>query len=1089
MEQPQPHHLSLTTSSTLWSKTPRSGLTRHLAATPCLICGGHAALPQGRGIRCAGFTLERAVYCTREEYAGRLALDFSTEPPTYRHWLTGPCGCGLEHCGWAVSVAERSPVAAPEPVLDAATKDAIYQEALTLLALRPEALADLTRRGLSEDDADVFGFRSFPRRGGEHQALLGALIEAFGETALRTCPGFTDKNGRLAFWTASPGRDGYVVPFRAQHGRITGLQARVLGGRYLTAHGTRMDDLHHVVGTPRRQDLYVTEGALKGTVAAVLGGISTFAVAGQTLRPAHVAEIRALEPARVLVALDQEDNPRTEQARERWLRLLSEAGLPTYVAVWEGGDLGGPKGLDDLFQSGGRPRIRRATFVPSAFGERRLPYATDATGHVDGGGSLAEARALTASAIDSFVGDARHSAGKALLISSSAGVGKSTALARSVREHRTAARVLVGTKQLAAELASEHGYVLIEGRNEENCERSDVAHALGEAGHDVERLACGTLQEPRCPARATCGYWAQFQRPGPRVAATEQLFNPHFLAGGSIAALDDADLLRSVVERRFLYSEVLARSVDQLRQRRRRPLARLIQFVQHAVIDAPERALIGADVWDHLARVAMRYRIDLGNLARSLPEKPTIPAPETDAGGGVTLASIEDAPPATVLDLVRALREELPAFESGAEFNSRLRLSTKGIEVWSLRAPVPDHNGLPILPRMALLVLDATPIEPLVTHVSRHHERLTDVRATVRLPENVTVVQYAGSSNGHTLLADEARLQDAVSEVGSERRSHPVARPEAEAAVVFKRHRDAFSSVGFAESQVLTFGSIRGTNALVSAERLHVVGRPMPPSDDLVFLAQVVHHDEPPVSAQLTLAPRRYGGQHTGIDVVDFSDERVSALLRAQRDDELTQVIHRARLFTLDPQLGLEQGDGRPHVRVVLHTSHPLPGLRVDELHLPAAMPDLNQQRQDEAERRVWHAVTALISRGEELTDAAVAREASASRSTVAKARSRGIRPPADRSRITTSEVATEVGTPVHTLRGDPSKGVSTCPQVHQDNPRSSSPAVVGGASILDRPGYATCLGGCGDAVPAGQKCSSCAAAAVAAWSERRRRP
>lgn len=1025
------------------------GLTRHLTATPCPICGGHAALPQGRGTRCAGFTLERASYCTREEFAGRLAIDFDTEPPTYRHWLTGPCDCGLEHGVRSAPFTERTPVvAAPDPTLDAAARDAIYRLSLDLLDLRTEALADLTRRGLSTDEAHAFGFRSFPRRGGEHQAVLAALVEAFGEATLRACPGFTDKNNRLTFWTASPGRDGYVVPFRDQHGRITGLQAKVLGGRYLTARGTRMDDLYHVFGSARAGDLYVTEGALKATVAATLGGIATFAVAGQTLRPTHVAVVKALEPARVIVALDQEDNPRTEQARERWLRLLSEAGLQTYVAVWEGADLDGPKGLDDLLQAGGRLRIRRASVVPSAFGERRLPYATDAAGHVDGGGSLAEARTLTATAIDNFVGDARHNAGKALLISSSAGVGKSTTLARSVGEHRTAARVLVGTKLLASELASEHGYVLIEGRNEENCERSDVAHALGEAGHDVERLACGTLQEPRCPARATCGYWSQFQEPGPRVAATEQMFNPHFLAGGSVAALDDADLLRSVVERRFLSSEVLARSVEQLRQRRRGPLAQLLQFVQHAVIDAPQRELVGAAVWDHLARVTLRYRTDLGDLIRSLPEKPTVPEPESEAGGEVTLASIADAPPTTVLEVVRALRDELSAFESGEDFNSRLRLSTAGIDIWSLRAPVPDHNGLPILPRMALLVLDATPVEALVAHVSQHHERLPGVRATVRLPENVTVVQYAGSSNGHTLLADEGRLHDAVSEVIAERRSHPVTRPEGEAAIVFKRHREAFSRTGFAESQVLTFGSIRGTNALVSAERLHVVGRPMPPSDDLVFLAQVVHHQEPPVSGQLALVPRRYGGQRTGIDVVDFADDRVSALLWAQRDDELTQVIHRARLFTLDPQLGLEQGDGRRHVRVVLHTSHPLPGLRVDELHLPTATPDLNRQRQDEAERRVWHAVTALISRGEELTDAAVAREAGASRATVAKARSRGIRPPADRSRITSTEVAMEVGTPVHTLRGDPSKGVSTRPQTQRDIPRSSSPSVVGGAPI-----------------------------------------
>ncbi len=1065
-----------------------TALSRHLHGFPCPVCGGHAGLAQGRGVRCAGFTLAFVTYCTREQFAGRLPLDLGTDPPSYKHRLFGRCDCGIEHGGDAPLGALRDIEASPRPLLAAAVRGPIYERALELLSLRPEALADITRRGLDPALALELGYRSIPRRGREHRAFLAALVGEFGEATLRECPGFTDKNGRLTFWTASGDRDGYVVAYRDGVGRVTGLQMKVLGGRYLTATGTRLDSVYHVAGGSTGTDLYLTEGATKANVAHAIGGIAVFAVAGQSLKPSHIDAIKRLSPRRVIVALDQEDNPRTEQARERWLRLLAEAGLSAHVAVWEGADLDGPKGLDDLFQAGQRPRIRSAATVPSAFGERRLPYATEAAGHVDGGGSLAEARSLTAATIDAFVSDARRNAGKARLISSSAGVGKSTALARSVSEHRTPARILVGTKQLAAELATEHDYVLIEGRNAENCERSDVAHALGEAGHDVERLACGTLQEPRCPARATCGYWAQFQEPGARVAATEQLYNPHFLAGGSLAVLDDADLLRSAIERRSLSTEMLARSVEQLRQRRRRPLARLIQLVQHAVIDAPDRPLIGAAVWDHLARVATRYRVDLGNLLRSLPEKPTTPEPDGEADGQVTLASIADVPPATILELVRALRDELPAFESGEDFNSSLRLGMQGIEVWSLRTPVPDQHGLPILPRMALLILDATPVDALVAHVARHHERLPDVRATVRLPENVTVVQFAGASNGHTLLTDEARLQAVVSEVVAERRAHPVARPEAEAAVVFKRHREAFLGAGFAESQVLTFGSVRGTNALVEAERLHVVGRPMPPSDDLVFLAQVIHHGGPAVSGQLALTPRVYGGQRTGIDVVDFADERVSALLRAQRDDELTQVIHRARLFTLDPQLGFERGEGRRHVRVVLHTSHPLPGLRVDELHLSAATPDLNRQRQDDAERRVWHAITTLIAQGERLTDAAVAREAGASRGTVAKARARGIRPPAERGRISNTEATKELGTPVHTLREDLNKGVSTRPQTRETTPESNSPALVGGAAIPDRPGYATCLGGCGEAVPAGQKCSPCAAAAVTAWRERRGR-
>lgn len=962
------------------------------------------------------------------------------------------------------------------------TQHAIYARALQLLHLRSEAIADLTRRGLSPALADELGYRSIPRRGSEHQSFLGTLCGEFGESTLRECPGFTDKNNRLTFWTASPGRDGYVVVYRDDMGLITGFQMKVLGGRYITATKTRLDRVYHVAGPVSGADLYLTEGATKANVARALGGVSVFAVAGQSLKPSHIEAIRRLSPRRVIVALDEEDNANTDRARERWLRLLVDAGLPAYRAVWEGSDIGGPKGLDDLFYSGGRPRVRAVHLAPAELGNRRRPYAVDQPGPVDRGSSLQEARGQTERAIDRFVGDAWKNAGKSQLVASSPGAGKSTALARSIQRHRTTARVLVGTKALAAELAEEHGYVLISGRGPDNCERPDVVRTLGEAGHDVERLACGTRDEPRCPARSTCGYWAQFQQTGPRVAATEQLFNPHFLAGGSLIALDDAELLRSLVNRSSVPAGVIASSLQQLERRHREPARRVLLLLAHAVTDAPERSLIGPAAWDHLAKTAARYSCDLGALLRALPKEGTLPEPDADADGYISAATVDATPPATLLLVLDALRAELPAFESGADFNSSLRISSGGIDVWTLREPVPDRHGVPIAPQMALLVMDATPVEPLVRHVMRDHQRLPDVQARIRLPENVTVAQYASTSNGHAVLADEAKLQSVVDEVVGERTQHPVAGACEEAVVVFKRHRAAMTAAGFTPEQVLSFGSLRGTNALTGIRRLHIVGRPMPPGDDLVFLAQVLHHDEAPISGQLTVTPRTYGGQRAAIDVIDFDDCRVSALLQATRDDELTQVIHRARLLTLQPQLEFGGGDQREHVRVVLHTNHVISGLRVDELHVAAGGLDVNQQRQQDAGRRIASAVSGLIAAGDPLTVSAVARAAGAQRRTVTKVLGKGLKTLGSEARITTTNPTKEVGTPVQTVREDLSKGVHTLPQSIAPPPESHSSTPDGGAATPLRDGYAFCRGGCGLQVPFGQKCSDCAAHAVEEW-------
>ena len=81
------------------------GRTRHLRTAPCPVCGGHAGLPQGSGVRCAGFTLDTVAFCTREEYAGGLPIELRTEPPSYKHRLLGRCGCGRTH-GWEAALEE-----------------------------------------------------------------------------------------------------------------------------------------------------------------------------------------------------------------------------------------------------------------------------------------------------------------------------------------------------------------------------------------------------------------------------------------------------------------------------------------------------------------------------------------------------------------------------------------------------------------------------------------------------------------------------------------------------------------------------------------------------------------------------------------------------------------------------------------------------------------------------------------------------------------------------------------------------------------------------------------------------------------------
>ncbi|MGB2695153.1 MAG: hypothetical protein WBD55_08195 [Dehalococcoidia bacterium] len=1055
-------------------ESARGGLGRHSRDNLCPVCGGHPALPQHRGVRCAGFTLDRVTYCTRDEHAGSVPLDITKSPPAYKHRLFGWCDCGTQH-GWRS--ATNGPAAhGDEPRRETPPIDerhAIYSHAIDLLELRSPALADLTRRGLSSDAAHAAGYRSLPCRGTERSAFLRKMIAQFGEERLRRCPGFTDKNSRLGFWSTWPDHDGYIVPYQNEEGRSTGLQVKYLGGKYLTARGARLAEIYHVSGLDQAAaDLYVTEGATKANVASHLAGVWIFALAGQALFPEHIEAIRRLGPARVIVALDQEDNANTDRAREHWLRALYRVGLPVHLAVWEGGDVGGPKGLDDLFLAGGRPRIRRVHFPPPEIGQRRTPRQTLALGPVAQGTTIAEARLLTSRAVGQFVTNAARNAGKALLVRTPPGAGKTTAAGQAIQRARMPARVLVGTTRLAREVAAEFGYAPIAGRHEDNCERIDVVRSLGEAGHDVERLACGTREKPRCPARDACAYWRQFESVGARVGAAEQLFNLHFLRGGKLLVIDDADLLRSLIARHRLDREVLARSLEQLRGKRRLPARRLLTIVEHAVTDAPRRedgkpgpALFGSAVWDHLTKTARRYDQNIAELIEALPESGTLPKPgERKAKGSVLeVEDIAATPPATILSLFEALREELPAFERSEPFNSRIRLDAAGVEVLELKRHVTNHEGETPAAEMAMLVLEATPVDALVDHLTSLHERLPDVAADVRLPESVTVVQYATSTNGHVVLRDEQRMNAVLVEVAAERERFPVAGSNREAAVCFRDQRDRLLELGFAESQVLTFGGSRGLNAVADVERLHVVGRPMPPGDDLVFLAQALHHGEEPISGTLLLAPRGFGDQRYEVDVVDFADPRVSALLRATRDDEITQVIHRARLLMVEEQQPMLDGTSarRSHVRLVLHTNHALPGLRVDELRMESKRRDVNEERHQDAELRISLAVEELRRRGERLTVTGVAKAAGANKATVTKV----------------------LGTPVHTPKRDLlNKGMNHVPQTGTNASSPTRPPLPLECLPADADGRTPCRGGCGKLVPRCQKCSECATKAVAAW-------
>lgn len=118
--------------------------------------------------------------------------------------------------------------------------------------------------------------------------------------------------------------------------------------------------------------------------------------------------------------------------------------------------------------------------------------------------------------------------------------------------------------------------------------------------------------------------------------------------------------------------------------------------------------MLGSAAWDHLTKTARRYGRDLAGLVQALPQAGTLPRPdEAKKGAVITVEDVEKAPPATILCLFEALREELPAFLRGEEFNSRIRIDVGGVEVLKLKEHVTNRDGETPAVSIAMLVLEA----------------------------------------------------------------------------------------------------------------------------------------------------------------------------------------------------------------------------------------------------------------------------------------------------------------------------------------------------------------------------------------------
>jgi len=201
--------------------------------------------------------------------------------------------------------AKQNPKASPD-VLDTA-----YRALLSELSLSAAHRENLRRRGLTDVEITILGYRTLPQNG---RRELVTRLQSKG-IKLAGVPGFCLEAG---CWQLA-GSAGIAIPVKDTRKRIAGLQIRcdnTDGGRYrwLSSRGFNggcsPGTPVHVAGTVSTNaevwEVWITEGPIKADIAALKLGRLVLAVAGVGNWPGVIPIIRKLKPKRVIIAFDMD---------------------------------------------------------------------------------------------------------------------------------------------------------------------------------------------------------------------------------------------------------------------------------------------------------------------------------------------------------------------------------------------------------------------------------------------------------------------------------------------------------------------------------------------------------------------------------------------------------------------------------------------------------------------------------------------------------------------------------------------------------------------------------------------------------------
>lgn len=253
------------------------------------------------------------------------------------------------------------------PVIDAGLCDRTYRAFLNHCPLTDAHRDDLHRRGIPDDEIQRGGYGSMPEKD-RRVDIVRSLMTEIGLDFVGHVPGFyyTQAGYSIA------GERGLIIPVRDAKQRIERLHIRVdnpkLQGRGKYRWVSSLD-LKNGVGSGTRPHVAlpnsiakfdrvgVTEGVLKGNIAARRLGIPFISISGVNVRAGLLDILRELGVKEVVDTFDRdaETNEHVARARAQMQDELTTAGFVVLQMTWPDEF----NGIDDALVAGIMPMIER----------------------------------------------------------------------------------------------------------------------------------------------------------------------------------------------------------------------------------------------------------------------------------------------------------------------------------------------------------------------------------------------------------------------------------------------------------------------------------------------------------------------------------------------------------------------------------------------------------------------------------------------------------------------------------------------------------------------------------------------------------